>query len=112
MIALYNLEPKYTNIALEKIRMFYENQGEAVVDYLSYISLTILIFPSFSGTTQNLHFLIHPLVVNPILIFGLHLCISMGNFVVRSKPVPPHIIFPITSIFDVSLNIELQYILA
>ena len=34
MIALWNLEPKYTNIAIEKIRMYYEEQNERVVDYL------------------------------------------------------------------------------
>jgi len=34
MIALWNLEPKYTNIALEKIRMYYELHHERVVDYL------------------------------------------------------------------------------
>ncbi len=34
MIALYNLEPKYMNIALEKIRMYYEEMKEQVVDYL------------------------------------------------------------------------------
>lgn len=34
MIALWNLEPKYTNIALEKIRMYYELHHECVVDYL------------------------------------------------------------------------------
>ena len=33
MIGLYNLEPKYTNIALEKIRMFYKNEGEEIEDY-------------------------------------------------------------------------------
>jgi hypothetical protein len=33
MIGLYNLEP-YSNIALEKIRMYYEQQGKRVVDYL------------------------------------------------------------------------------
>lgn len=33
MIALYNLEPKYKNIALEKIRLFYESQGEEIEDY-------------------------------------------------------------------------------
>lgn len=33
MIALYNLEPKYKNIALEKVRMFYENEGEEVDEY-------------------------------------------------------------------------------
>ena len=33
MIALWNLEPKYTNIALEKIRMYYQNT-EYVSDYL------------------------------------------------------------------------------
>ena len=33
MIALWNLEPKYTNIALEKIRMYYQNT-EYVADYL------------------------------------------------------------------------------
>lgn len=34
MIALWNLEPKCTNIALEKIRMYYELHHERVVDYL------------------------------------------------------------------------------
>jgi len=34
MIGLYNLEPKYRNIALEKIRMYYEQQGETVMDFL------------------------------------------------------------------------------
>ena len=34
MIALWNLEPQYTNIALEKIRMYYESHHERVVDYL------------------------------------------------------------------------------
>lgn len=34
MIALWNLEPKYTNIALEKIRMYYELRHEHIVDYL------------------------------------------------------------------------------
>lgn len=33
MIGLYNLEPKYTNIALEKVRMFYELRGERVENY-------------------------------------------------------------------------------
>ncbi len=33
MIAIWNLEPKYTNIALEKIRMYYQQRGESVVDY-------------------------------------------------------------------------------
>lgn len=34
MIAVWNYEPKYTNIAIEKIRMYYEQQNERVVDYL------------------------------------------------------------------------------
>lgn len=34
MIALWNMEPKCTNIALEKIRMYYESHHERVVDYL------------------------------------------------------------------------------
>jgi len=34
MIGLYNLEPKYTNIALEKIRMYCEQQGEKVMNFL------------------------------------------------------------------------------
>lgn len=33
MIALYNLEPKYFNLALEKIRKYYEDHGEKVDDY-------------------------------------------------------------------------------
>jgi hypothetical protein len=33
MIAIYNLEPKYFNLALEKVRKFYEDQGETVDDY-------------------------------------------------------------------------------
>lgn len=33
MIAIYNLEPKYFNLALEKVRKFYEDQGEIVDDY-------------------------------------------------------------------------------
>ena len=33
MVGLYNLEP-HTNIALEKIRMYYENHGEEVEDYM------------------------------------------------------------------------------
>jgi hypothetical protein len=33
MIALYNLEPKYFNLALEKIRKYYEERGEKVDDY-------------------------------------------------------------------------------
>ncbi|KKL60058.1 hypothetical protein LCGC14_2209120 [marine sediment metagenome] len=33
MIALWNLEPKCTNIALEKIHMYYQQRGESVVDY-------------------------------------------------------------------------------
>lgn len=33
MIALYNLEPKYINIALEKINLYYKQRGELVVDY-------------------------------------------------------------------------------
>jgi len=33
MIGIYNLE-SYTNIALEKIKMYYELQGETVIDYL------------------------------------------------------------------------------
>jgi radical SAM superfamily enzyme YgiQ (UPF0313 family) len=32
-IAIYNLEPKYTNIALEKIKMYYESRGHLVEDY-------------------------------------------------------------------------------
>lgn len=32
-ISVYNLEPKYTNIALEKIRLFYLLNGEEVEDY-------------------------------------------------------------------------------
>ncbi len=35
MIALWNLEPKCTNIALEKIRIYYQSINECVVDYLS-----------------------------------------------------------------------------
>ena len=34
MIAVWNYEPKYTNIAIEKIKMYYEQQHERVVDYL------------------------------------------------------------------------------
>jgi len=34
MIGLYNLEPQYMNIALEKIRLFYTEQGEQTEDYL------------------------------------------------------------------------------
>ena len=34
MIALWNLEPKCTNIALEKIRMYYQQRNESIVDYL------------------------------------------------------------------------------
>jgi len=34
MIGLYNLEPKYTNIALEKVRTYYERQGIEVNDYV------------------------------------------------------------------------------
>ena len=34
MIALWNLEPKCTNIALEKIRMYYNSQNECVINYL------------------------------------------------------------------------------
>jgi len=33
MIAVYNLEPKYFNLALEKVRKFYEIQSEKVEDY-------------------------------------------------------------------------------
>jgi len=33
MIAIYNLEPKYFNLALEKIRKYYEDQGEKVDNY-------------------------------------------------------------------------------
>lgn len=33
MIALWNLEPKYTNLALEKVRMFYESHHERVEEY-------------------------------------------------------------------------------
>lgn len=33
MIAIYNLEPKYFNLALEKIRKYYEDQGGKVDDY-------------------------------------------------------------------------------
>lgn len=33
MIALYNLEPKYTNIALEKIKLFYLTHNERIRDY-------------------------------------------------------------------------------
>lgn len=32
MIGLYNLEPQYVNIALEKVRLFYESRGEKVTD--------------------------------------------------------------------------------
>ncbi len=35
MIALWNLEPKCTNIALEKIRMYYQYRNESVANYLS-----------------------------------------------------------------------------
>lgn len=31
-VGLYNLEPRYTNIALEKIRRFYESRGSTVLD--------------------------------------------------------------------------------
>ena len=34
MIGLYNLEPQYTNIALEKVRLFYTGRGERIEDYL------------------------------------------------------------------------------
>ncbi len=34
MVAIWNYEPKYINIAIEKIRMYYEKQHEQVVDYL------------------------------------------------------------------------------
>lgn len=34
IIGLYNLEHKYTNIALEKIRMYHEEQEDTVIDYL------------------------------------------------------------------------------
>lgn len=34
MIAVWNLEPRYTNIALEKIKMYFEKRNEAVTDYL------------------------------------------------------------------------------
>ena len=33
MIGIYNLEPKYTNIALEKIKLFYLTHNEGVRDY-------------------------------------------------------------------------------
>ncbi len=33
MIGIYNLEPKYTNIALEKIKLFYSTHNEKVRDY-------------------------------------------------------------------------------
>jgi len=33
-VGLYNLEPKYLNIALEKIRMFHQENGDTVIDYL------------------------------------------------------------------------------
>jgi len=33
MVAIYNLEPKYFNLALEKIRKYYEDQNEKVDDY-------------------------------------------------------------------------------
>lgn len=33
MIGIYNLEPKYTNIALEKIKLFYLTHNEQVKDY-------------------------------------------------------------------------------
>ena len=34
MIAVYNLENKYKNLALEKVKKFYTDKGEIVVDYL------------------------------------------------------------------------------
>jgi len=37
-IGLVNLEPKYTNIALEKIRMYYRIKGHEVEDYLALLS--------------------------------------------------------------------------
>lgn len=35
MIGIYNLEPKYTNIALEKIKLFYSTHNKQVRDYTS-----------------------------------------------------------------------------
>ena len=34
-IGLLNLEPKYKNLALEKIRIFYQAQGDYVEDYFA-----------------------------------------------------------------------------
>ena len=33
LIGLLNLEPKYRNLALEKIRLYYSERGETVEDY-------------------------------------------------------------------------------
>ena len=33
-IGLYNLEPKYTNLAIEKLRFYYQCEGAVVEDYL------------------------------------------------------------------------------
>lgn len=34
-IAIYNLEPKYQNYALDKVRLFYQRKGATVEDYLA-----------------------------------------------------------------------------